>query len=69
MKVGDWVVDDTGDVGQISDIEDSRYEGVMVYCKWLKWGGDDDPTWVAPEQITVITKEVADVIFKSNTKE
>jgi hypothetical protein len=72
FKKGDWVLDESGDLGQVDKVADAV--PVMVYCRWLSHTPIDgwehqSPTWVEPQVLTKISKEVADVIFKSNEKE
>jgi hypothetical protein len=69
MNIGDYVLDRYGNVGVISKLNEPISHAVMV-----KWQARLDE-WKVPhpfverKYLTVITKEVADVIIKSNEKE
>jgi hypothetical protein len=69
MKVGDWVVDRYQNVGVVAKLNEPMSYAVMV--KWRaylsRW--EVPHPFVEKKYLTVITKEVADVIIKSNEKE
>lgn len=65
MRKGQWILDTKGDVGQIV-----KKQGQKVWCRWLIFEDyegweSQPPTWVEPEELTVIPKAVADIARKA----